>query len=80
VLPYPLHSKRKKILDMKLLFMIVRDFQPFSIVEDQGFLDFVAELNPRYKPPSRRTIVRSLLPEAHALVLEKLKSILQNVE
>lgn len=28
--------------------MIARDFQPLSIVEDKGFLDFIKALNPRY--------------------------------
>lgn len=80
VSPYPAKSKFKKLLDCKLIFTIVRDFYFFSLVEDKGFLEFVAGLDHRYTVPSRRTLVRSLLPEAHAAVLTKLKTLLNNVE
>ena len=32
--------------------MIAIDNQPFSIVEDQGFIKLLAELKPRYVIPS----------------------------
>ncbi|KAJ4425388.1 hypothetical protein ANN_28003 [Periplaneta americana] len=39
--------------------------QPFSIVEDEGFVEFVTGLNQSYKLPSRKTITKSLLPAAY---------------
>ena len=42
--------------------MVVSDLQPASIVEDQGFQKFVNVLDPKYKPPSRRTIMNEYLP------------------
>ncbi len=42
--------------------MIVTDLQPVSIVEDKGFLDFVRVLDPKYNPPSCRTIMCDHLP------------------
>lgn len=35
---------RKLKLDRMLLLMIVKDMQPFSVVEDAGFINFVSEL------------------------------------
>lgn len=48
-------NKRNKI-DQALLKMIIKDFQPFKIVEDEGFKSFVRELNPSYQIPNRHTL------------------------
>lgn len=45
---------RKQELDEALVSMIVGDTQPFSIVEDQGFREFVAKLDPTYVIPTRK--------------------------
>ncbi|XP_076853561.1 E3 SUMO-protein ligase ZBED1-like [Brachyhypopomus gauderio] len=45
---------RKEELDEALVSMIVKDTQPFSIVEDKGFRDFVAKLDPTYVLPTRK--------------------------
>ncbi|KAK9910678.1 hypothetical protein M0R45_034630 [Rubus argutus] len=41
--------------------MIIRDELPFSHVEGQGFIDFMRFAQPKFKPPSRRTIARDIL-------------------
>lgn len=41
--------------------MIIRDELPFSHVEGQGFIDFMRVAQPKFKPPSRRTIARDIL-------------------
>jgi len=41
--------------------MLSKDFQPFSIVEDVGFKNFIKLLDPRYDLPSRRTLTDVLL-------------------
>lgn len=48
----------KKRVDDKLVCMIVEDMQPYRVVEDKGFRDFVATVDPRYQLPSRPTVVR----------------------
>lgn len=42
----------------KLAEMIIIDEQPFSIVENEGFRDFVTNLQPKFKIPSRWIISR----------------------
>ncbi|KAK9935412.1 hypothetical protein M0R45_022515 [Rubus argutus] len=41
--------------------MIIRDELPFSHVEGQGFIDFMRVAQPKFNPPSRRTIARDVL-------------------
>lgn len=41
--------------------MICKDFQPFSVVEDDGFKNFIKLLDPRYNLPSRTTLRDNLL-------------------
>lgn len=61
-LPKKISAATKKKLDGQLLKLFTLDFQPFSIVEDTGFKDFVTALNPSYELPSRKTISKALIP------------------
>ena len=45
--------------------MIAIDMQPATIVEDTGFQSLVRWLDSRYQLPSRRHIMRSLLPDMY---------------
>ncbi|KAM7378282.1 hypothetical protein PAMA_013265 [Pampus argenteus] len=45
---------RKQELDEALVNMVVKDSQPFSIMDDCGFKEFVALLDPTYTLPSRQ--------------------------
>ncbi|XP_005113603.1 zinc finger BED domain-containing protein 1-like [Aplysia californica] len=74
---YETGSTKKTALDDLLLGMIVKDLQPFSVVEDQGFRDFVEGLDPRYELPSRRTITRDLLPRKFKTEEDELKTVLR---
>ena len=59
-------SQRKKKLNDALVKMIATDLQPISIVNDQGFQDFLKVIDFKYVPPSRRTITRDLIPKLHS--------------
>ncbi|KAF0692107.1 zinc finger BED domain-containing protein 4-like [Aphis craccivora] len=41
----------KKKIDDALLKLFTKDYQPFRVVEDEGFKDFVRLLNPNYTLP-----------------------------
>ncbi|CAH0726848.1 unnamed protein product, partial [Brenthis ino] len=43
--------------------MITQDYQPFSVVEDNGFKGFVEALNPSYELPNRKLISKTLIPD-----------------
>ncbi|KAJ4949705.1 hypothetical protein JOQ06_021214 [Pogonophryne albipinna] len=50
-----IHVDRKRELDGALVNMVVKDSQPFSIVDDCGFKELVALLDPRYTIQSTPT-------------------------
>ena len=63
VVTYLGDSHRRKRIDDALVRMMASDMQPASIVEDRGFHGFLKVIDPKYIPPSRRTIMRDLLPK-----------------
>ena len=50
------------------------DNQPFSMVEDDGFIDLMSHLQPQYLIPSRRYLADKMLPQ----VYEELRTIVQD--
>ncbi|XP_069044158.1 E3 SUMO-protein ligase ZBED1-like isoform X2 [Lepisosteus oculatus] len=62
----PARAARKRTLDEALLDVITGDCQPFSLVEDEGFRNFVTLLDPRYALPSRKTL-KSMAAGRYAL-------------
>nr|XP_055065987.1 fibrous sheath CABYR-binding protein-like isoform X2 [Misgurnus anguillicaudatus]XP_055065988.1 fibrous sheath CABYR-binding protein-like isoform X2 [Misgurnus anguillicaudatus]XP_055065989.1 fibrous sheath CABYR-binding protein-like isoform X2 [Misgurnus anguillicaudatus] len=46
-------ASRQKDVDDALVDMIIKDSQPFSVVEDEGFRAFVKKLDPAYVLPTR---------------------------
>lgn len=53
--------------------MIAIDFQPLSIVENERFKILVAELNPRYKMISRKTVTSKILTQCCEMAAVTLK-------
>lgn len=51
--PKKISATSKAAIDDKLLKLFYVDCRPFSMVEDEGFKDFVKTLNPTYNLPSR---------------------------
>ncbi|XP_072400709.1 zinc finger BED domain-containing protein 4-like [Diabrotica undecimpunctata] len=69
---------QKKIIDAKLLNLIVKDIQPFSIVEDEGFREFCDAVG--YTLPSRKTLTKTLLPAKYLETLNKTREIMATAE
>ncbi|KAK4322167.1 hypothetical protein Pmani_007078 [Petrolisthes manimaculis] len=63
---------KKQQLDSLVVKMIVKDMQPLSVVEDEGFRELVTGLDPRYTLPSRRDLVRTHLPRLFQLEKQRL--------
>lgn len=51
----------------KVMNMIAINNQPFSIVEDQGFIELMAHIQPRYMRPSRRYFSDVMLPKTYVI-------------
>ena len=64
-------STKRKRMDDALVEMITTDMQPPSIVEDRGFVKFIKVTEPRYQLPSRRTIMRKLLPDKYSTLKDE---------
>lgn len=45
--------------------MIAKDLQPVSIVEDEGFRNLVKILDPRYRIPSRKQLMKEKIPKLY---------------
>lgn len=78
--PYSADSGKRKRIDALLALMIARDYQPFSIVENAGFIDFVKELNPRYKMIDRKKLSSKLLPKLFGIAVKELHDMLENAD
>lgn len=57
--------------------MMVCDLQPASIVDDRGFREFI---DPKYTPPSRRTIMQDHLPKMYLSKRAELEEQLKSIE
>ncbi|CAG9829823.1 unnamed protein product [Diabrotica balteata] len=67
-------------LDVKLLKLITHDYQPLSIVEDKGFIEYSRALQPLYKLPSRKKLTYEILPKYYTESASTLKITLSKVE
>jgi len=70
-------TARKQALDDALVEMVVKDLQPFSVVEDEGFRAFVGKLDPAYTLPTRRALKIMVCDKYHT-TKEKVKAELRD--
>ena len=78
--PYPSDHPCVKLLTYHVAEMILIDLQPFSVVEDTGFIHLVAELDSRFVLPSRRYLTEVVVPEIHAKAKFKVTELLQSTK
>ena len=60
-----INDHRSKAIKEKIMKMMTLDNEPFSIVEDDGFIDLMAHLQLRYMPPSPRYFSDTMLPQVY---------------
>ena len=56
-----INDHRSKAIKEKIMKMMALDNQPFSIVEDDGFINLMSHLQPRYMLPSCRYFSDTML-------------------
>lgn len=64
---WDINDNRSKAIHDKILQMVILDNQPFTMIEDQGFVDLMAHLQPHYLIPSRR-FFSDMIPDAYERV------------
>lgn len=67
------------MIDQQLLKMIVKEYHPFSVVEDVEFRNLIKMLCPNYLIPSRKTVTQSLMPQLFNMTVECVTDTLNNV-
>ncbi|XP_065843450.1 uncharacterized protein [Oscarella lobularis] len=75
-----IEAVRKRKMDDALIKMIALDLQPASVVEDTGFRHLVHTLDSRYQLPSRRSLMRSQLPDVYEKIKANLKERISKVQ
>ncbi|KAJ8971547.1 hypothetical protein NQ317_003201 [Molorchus minor] len=70
----PVSIHKSKEFDKQLVRMIVKEYQPFRLVEDIEFIRFVNLLCPGYSLPSRKTIYNSLIPQFYTTTKETVQN------
>jgi hypothetical protein len=58
-------KENKRKIDAALALMFFGCNLPFSVVETPLFKEFLKQLNPNYKPPTRKTLSETLLDDAY---------------
>ena len=54
-------------------YFIAKDLQPLDTVDDKGFQHFLHTIEPRYEPPSRKTLTTKYFPQLLDGVTAKVK-------
>lgn len=60
--------------------MIVKNYLPFSIVENDAFMAFTHELCPSYSAPTRKTVSNGLLQKYYNTLKENVENVLAQAE
>lgn len=68
---YNTDSNNWKSLTEAVTFCIAKDAMPISTVERPGFLHLLKQFDPRYTPPSRKTMSQKYLPKLYEITREK---------
>ena len=78
--PYKRGSKRFETCENALMEFICKDFQPVSIVESAGFLNYSKTLDPLYLPASRTHFSRIVIPSKYEKVKDKVMMSVRTAE
>ena len=73
IVPLENDSAKAKEMTKGIVLMIVKDLQPYSIVEDKGFQYFVKAAEPRYSLPSRNSLSTAIIPKFYYDEITRLK-------
>lgn len=75
-----LNDSEIETIDKGLIKMIALDYQPLSLVENTGFINYSKLLQPLYQLPSRKTLSTKLIPNAYNKIRTQLTDVLTQVK
>ena len=78
--PIPNSSKKWNQLTDSVMYFILKDMQPLDTIDDQGFRHMLHEFEPRYTPPSRKTITTKNLPAIYQSECSRIKALTQSAQ
>ena len=73
------HPRAKQITE-KIMEFIALDNQPFSVVEDKGFINLIKTLEPRYEIRSRKYFTEQALPALYNKVFKHTEKLVSEAE
>ncbi|XP_048010537.1 zinc finger BED domain-containing protein 4-like [Megalobrama amblycephala] len=76
--PHSTQNSKKEMVNEALVNMVVKDSQPFSIVEDAGFRELLHVLDPTYVIPTRKAL-KVMVENKYKEAKEKAREQLQKV-
>ena len=76
---WDINDKRSVSIHQKIMNMMAMDNQPFSITEDQGFIELLAHVQPKYMIPSRRYFSDVMLPKTFKEIKARLLAQLDEI-
>ena len=71
-------SPRAQELTNAIARMIVLDYQPFSLLKDKGFREFVKVAEPRYQIPTRNTFSDDIISNMYIKEKKRLQQIINS--
>lgn len=78
--PKPISIKKSEAINKLLLEMIVKNYLPFTLVENDAFKAFTHELCPSYSAPTRKTVSNGLLQKYYNITKENIERVLAQAE
>ncbi len=69
----PSHSEHARKITQSIVYFMVKDLCPFSVVENAGFCNMLKTLEPRYVIPSRHFFADNAVPKLYQGVKLKVK-------
>lgn len=77
---YTLNTSESKKIDKAIAYFIAVDMMPYSIVEKDGFKHFLQIIQPSYRPPSRKSLTDTMIPNMFLETRENIKLELQETD
>ncbi|XP_054261417.1 zinc finger BED domain-containing protein 4-like [Macrosteles quadrilineatus] len=62
---WPPHHPKAKLITNSITRWMAKSLHPYSLVQEEGFVDLMKLVEPKYKVPCRTTFSRSLIPELY---------------